>query len=131
FDGSTYTKLLGPIFSLIDPLFASVGARLYFALGGGGALAPEVWASDGTTAGTYRVQDLTSAGVRELVSITPVGTQAFVFVLANDGTSQLWRSDGTPNAMQLVKAQLASPYGYGARPAAVGDRLLFAHGDLV
>jgi ELWxxDGT repeat protein len=56
----------------------------------------EVWASDGTTAGTMLLADITpGAGGSSGESLAVIGNQALLSIWSS-GTYALWLSDGTP-----------------------------------
>ena len=81
---------------------AGAGTTLFFtasdALSG-----EELWASDGTAAGTRRVRDIRlGTASSEIVNLTAIGNVAYF--TANDGVhgQQLWRSDGTAAGTFLV-----------------------------
>jgi ELWxxDGT repeat protein len=87
--------------------FTAVGSTLYFTATDGTAGAAhgkELWATDGTTAGTYMVADInpgpTSSNPANLTNYN--GT---LFFTANDGTNgnELWKSDGTTAGTVLVR----------------------------
>src|SRR5262245_29674456 len=128
FDGASLTQVRGNLSALADPLFTSRGTRLWFAVGNASFGGPELWTSDGTVAGTLRLRNW-NASVYKIESITGVGALAFVMAGTHNSTLELWRSDGTATGTQLVLAGLPSQYGNSPRPAAVGDRLLFALTD--
>lgn len=79
-----------------------IGSEAYFAANDG-VHGVELWASNGTSAGTHLVRDINpGAGDSSPASLTNVdGT---LFFVANDGSSptELWRSDGTSGGTQLV-----------------------------
>jgi ELWxxDGT repeat protein len=73
-----------------------MGDKLYFRAKGGGK-GMELWASDGTTAGTKRVKDIRpgSAGSHP-GSITAIGGLLYFSADGGNGKGrELWRSDGT------------------------------------
>jgi ELWxxDGT repeat protein len=100
--------------------FTPVGNTLFFTATDGTAGAAhgkELWATDGTTAGTYMVADINPGPATS----NPSGLTNYngtLFFTANDGThgSQLWKSDGTTAGTVLVAAirpggQSSSPTG--------------------
>jgi ELWxxDGT repeat protein len=106
--------------------------RLFFTADDGtGAPAffnPQVWASDGTAAGTRRVATpFPDGGPSRLdgpVNLTPVGDRVF-FTPAND--PQLWVTDGQPGGTRMLR-DFASADGFVGPPSnltAVGGRLYF------
>ncbi len=72
--------------------------RLYFLLDG-----EELWASDGTVAGTGRAIDI--SGAEELAFLQPVGAELWFLVdpASAGGLSQVWRTDGTQAGTRLVQ----------------------------
>jgi ELWxxDGT repeat protein len=102
------------------------GAVVYFA-GFDPAHGGELWRSDGTAPGTYRVADVCpgrcSAGASQ---ITVLGGK--VYFRADDGItgSELWVSDGVPGHERRVKDVCQGPCASTPEaPVAVGDRLVF------
>jgi ELWxxDGT repeat protein len=126
-----------------------VGNTLYFAAedGQGGR---ELWKSDGTSAGTVRVKDISPGAVGS----SPVGLMAVgntLYFTADDGTSgaELWKSNGTDagtvraSVMAVARTPVLCrrdavsqyPPGYGRRRPAnwgkppPGGLARAAHGD--
>lgn len=105
-DGKTVELVVdaypGPEDGAIESLRA-VNGRLWFQADDG-VTGAELWTSDGTPAGTYRVADIW-AGVQgsEPQNFVDIGDD--VLFWANDGVHEfaLWRSDGTPAGTQLVR----------------------------
>ncbi len=105
---------------------AADGAVVYFA-GSDPAHGGELWRSDGTAPGTYRVADVCpgrcSAGASQ---ITVFGSR--IYFRADDGItgSELWVSDGVPGHERRVKDVCQGPCDSTPEaPVAVGDRLVF------
>lgn len=102
----------------------------FYFQGNDGSSGYELWRSDGTSAGTVRVKDITSgAGNGYPSNFTLAGDT--LFFTANDGSSgyELWKSNGTEGGTVLVKD--INPTG-GSSPdrlAAVGTTLYFAADD--
>ncbi len=68
----------------------------------------ELWVSDGTPAGTFRLADINPGSGDPSISsltVTNIGGQSIAFFSANDGTngSELWKTDGTSAGTQMVK----------------------------
>ena len=83
-----------------------VGSRLFFlrtvTSAEDGASRSEVWTSDGSEAGTFRVKDL---GAESYVSGTPtvLGGALFFTVDEPEHGAELWRTDGTEAGTRRVK----------------------------
>ncbi|HSS77224.1 MAG TPA: ELWxxDGT repeat protein, partial [Thermoanaerobaculia bacterium] len=75
-----------------------------------------LWRTDGTTAGTVRLNELSSGSVSEL---TLGGSRLF---FTSDNQEQLWTSDGTPAGTTLVR-QFTN--GSPRHLAALGNKVLF------
>jgi ELWxxDGT repeat protein len=92
---------------------ADVGGTLFFSAADG-AHGRELWASDGTTAGTVLVKDINPNSNSGAPSyLADVG--GTLFFTADDGVHgrELWTSDGTTAGTFLVKDINPSPYGEG------------------
>jgi ELWxxDGT repeat protein len=64
----------------------------------------ELWRTDGTDAGTYRVADLNPAGADSVMGLTAVGNDVYFFAQDGTGTgNKLYKSDGTAAGTVLVK----------------------------
>jgi ELWxxDGT repeat protein len=103
--GSTPMPVLGADGSHLGMASAvEVNGVWYFAgqTPGDGA---ELWRTDGTQAGTYRVKDVRSGSQGGLSQSTLYNVNGTLFFSANDGThgSELWRSDGTEAGTAMVK----------------------------
>jgi ELWxxDGT repeat protein len=106
----------------------------YFGAGAAG-YHPELWRTDGTQAGTFRVKAL-SATENNAGSIDPkflsIGGSLLFF--ANDGThgNELWKSDGTEAGTVMVKdvnPGIASGALSNAQAAVVNNLLYFTASD--
>jgi ELWxxDGT repeat protein len=91
----------------------------------------ELWATDGTPAGTRLVRDInpgpTGSGIREMTVV-----QGVAYFWADDGTNgvQLWRSDGTAAGTYLVANTWIKQSGrIGPPPVAMGGVVYFAADD--
>ena len=126
----------GPGSSMVEaPLNISVTAALgstFFFVANDGASGEELWASDGTEAGTRRVKDVRS-GTRgsEPRWLTVAGGR--LFFTADDGTHgrELWVSDGSEAGTVLVsdlRAGAESSLPRGLTP--VGNAIIFSATDL-
>jgi ELWxxDGT repeat protein len=120
-------------FVYIDPVrMVKAGDRLFF-LAGDGEHGVELWTSDGTTAGTVLVRDITpgeGSSFLDLSSLTVAGGK--VYFSATDGVSgfELWESDGTAAGTRRV--QDIAPGALSSSPdelAVAGNRLFFAADD--
>jgi ELWxxDGT repeat protein len=86
----------GPGHGIVSPV--PYKGRLYFLFDG-----KELWASDGTVAGTGRAAEI--SGVERLAFLEPVGGELW-FLLAPapyGDLSQVWRTDGTQAGTRLVQ----------------------------
>jgi ELWxxDGT repeat protein len=103
--GSAPTPVLGADGSHLGMASAvEVNGVWYFAgqAAGDGA---ELWRTDGTQAGTYRVKDVRPGSQGGLSQSTLYNVNGTLFFSANDGThgSELWKSDGTEAGTVMVK----------------------------
>lgn len=116
----------------IDNLTAA-GAGAYFTVDLAG-VGQQLWATDGTTAGTKLVKTIHAGSSRNTPNLLPVrqltAVGAAVYFLAGDGTDWqpvLWKSDGTAAGTKVAAG--VGPAG-GLRPtanlAALGTRLVFS-----
>ena len=93
----------------------------------------EIWASDGTAAGTVRLRDI-RAGTASSNPSQLKTAGSTIYFRADDGTAgaELWKTDGTPGGTTLVKdinlgPAASNPAGLFA--TAGGSRVLFAAND--
>ena len=106
----------------------TLAGGLLFFLANDGVHGKELWATDGTRAGTYMVEDLWPGSVGSApFQLQAVGSR--VFFSADDGVHgrELWTSDGSASGTHLV-ADLF-PGGVGSNPTllgAAGDLLYFS-----
>ncbi|HEX4965052.1 MAG TPA: ELWxxDGT repeat protein [Thermoanaerobaculia bacterium] len=114
----------------VPEFFVVAGGRVFFA-GDDGVHGSELWATDGTAAGTGMVADIArGASGSSLRSLTAVGRR--VFFVADDGIhgSELWTSDGTRAGTRMVADIVpGARSSYPASLAAVDGLLLFAADD--
>ncbi|TWT55099.1 hypothetical protein Pla22_27530 [Rubripirellula amarantea] len=83
----------------------------------------ELWKSDGTTAGTTLITDLTAGYFGS--SLDPVATTSnYYYFVKNEATSDLWRTDGTASGTILVEPTIGGYY-YGIGSATAGTTKLF------
>jgi ELWxxDGT repeat protein len=88
----------------------------------------ELWASDGTTAGTQQLADMNPGPDGTFLSQIAAGeTQAFVSVVPGSVGTQLWVTDGTPLGTHAI---LTTPdFIPSSFMETVGDWLFFANHD--
>jgi ELWxxDGT repeat protein len=113
--------------SEVDPRAGVVLAGVFYFPGADPAHGTELWRSDGTAAGTYRVTDVCAGSC----SSSPTALQVWngeVYFSADDGFSgrELWASDGVPGHERRIKDVCAGPCASSpASLAPAGSRLLF------
>ena len=78
------------------------GERLFFAADNG-VDGYELWKSDGTTAGTVMVKNISGTGSAEVDLLTVVGNELFFRVKDEVAGRELWKSDGTAAGTVMVK----------------------------
>jgi ELWxxDGT repeat protein len=77
----------------------------------------ELWRSDGTSAGTVLVKDITRGASRSVLgNLTVVGSTLFFTAKDANQVVRLWKSDGTPAGTMMVKETLhgsesGNPFG--------------------
>lgn len=115
---------------LLPPSAVVLDGVVYFAHDDGVA-GQELWRSDGTEAGTWRVRDICPGRCwAQITEIAVVGSR--LFFGADDGVhgSELWTSDGTTAGTRLVSDLV--PGLPGSRPewiTAFGERVFFTAHD--
>jgi ELWxxDGT repeat protein len=87
---------------------------LVFTVGGGS----QVWASDGTAAGTVVLEDFQWDAAHEL---TPIGSTIYFLLRDGGGADTLWRANST--SVERIHDLQTDSLGHGANLTAVGDRL--------
>jgi len=108
----------------------AAGGRLFFS-GNEGSRGLELWATDGTAAGTHLVRDLCRGSCSSEPSSLIAG-DGEVFVLARNGQAfpQLWRSDGTsPGTVRLTSFQSSTALSGPSPGIPLGGAFLFSAGD--
>lgn len=103
--------LPGPSYS--DPqLLTPLGSQVFFTASDGGVhpiegiTQRELWASDGTAAGTRRVYAFAGKPLRTIVALSRLNSQLLFFVDTYGGGITLWRSDGTAAGTAVVTPTL-------------------------
>ena len=111
------------------PPFAVHGSRIFFAASDG-TVGYELWATDGTEAGTVLVKDLNNQGSSVPRSFRSFGGKVFFSAEDSMKGRELWASDGTTDGTQLVKDVLFGPSSSNPFDLTVaGDRLFFIARD--
>ena len=86
----------------------------------------ELWRSDGTAAGTYRVKDIYpgdhGSNARDL---TVVGNTLYFIADTPAASSRLWKTDGTEAGTVMVQDHAGQTVSASHLLAAAGDRLFF------
>ncbi|MBW4695517.1 MAG: tandem-95 repeat protein [Lyngbya sp. HA4199-MV5] len=99
----------------------AVGSKVFLIVDAGTSSAPDLqlWQSNGTT--TSRVKDINTGGNDAVASLTNVNGS--LFFTANDGSTRIWKSDGTDAGTVAVSASYTgiTPHNF----TAVGNRLFF------
>ena len=115
-----------PLVNVPNVAFAPVadGSKFFFTttISSSYYSATELWASNGTQAGTQMVKDFSSIS-RTSGPAYPVSINGSLYftVAGSDGLAQLWTSDGTSAGTSLVKDLGVTPsYGYSHGNYAVG-----------
>ncbi|HWE97180.1 MAG TPA: ELWxxDGT repeat protein, partial [Tepidisphaeraceae bacterium] len=108
-------------------LLTSVNGRLFFSANDG-THGAELWASDGTAAGTRMVADIDPGAAGSSIA-SPMAFGSQLVFIANDGThgAELWASDGTAAGTTLLQdiyfgSTSSSPTGF----ANIAGKLIFA-----
>lgn len=123
-----------------DPLFgngfANYKGKLFFGADAGVNTTDwDLWATDGTQAGTTKVKDINPGIARNLMLTSLTVFKDHLYFAGDDGRNgvELWRSDGTDAGTTMVKNinparadGIALP---GIRPVELKDRLYFPAND--
>ncbi len=134
-DGSTFELLddiaPGPDSGLIDsaPFVDVIGGRAYFRASDG-VTGEEPWTTDGTTAGTYLLDNVrpeteTLDGVRKILGYTSQGIFFQGCTTANG--CELWISNGTPAGTREVVNLNGSASSTPNRAGVAGDTFVFTN----
>jgi ELWxxDGT repeat protein len=120
---------LGPLQAIRPHGLTVLGDRLYFAAKGGPE-GTELWASDGTAAGTVLVKDLDPTGPSNPAQLTAAGGRLYFSAFDPLHGVELWQSDGT--AAGTHRVQDIAPEKLSSSPdqlTVLGNRLFFAADD--
>jgi ELWxxDGT repeat protein len=99
-----------------------LGGRVFFSAQGSESEGFELWASDGTEAGTVLVKDiLPDSRSSHPSGLTALGGELFFFIIGSSGWKELWTSDGTAAGTRKV---LQVSYGE-SWPTTAGGRFFF------
>lgn len=102
----------GPGYGLdgFNPEYATDGSLLYFEARDD-VHGLQLWRTDGTDSGTLLLMDNDPFAHKlygaswNISGLTPIGNEVYFWSLADDkGTTDLWKTDGTPNGTVLVKS---------------------------
>ncbi|MBY0477045.1 MAG: hypothetical protein K2Q24_05325 [Chitinophagaceae bacterium] len=127
----------GGFSSISNHKAALVNGKLYFAASNGNTInGTELWATDGTDAGTYLVKDIAngsaSASPNNLIEFD--GTLFFTASSTNNGTPDLWKTDGTNSGTVMVRNFVADGIGLAVGTSnisnqftVVGNKLFFVN----
>jgi ELWxxDGT repeat protein len=91
----------------------------------------ELWRTDGTATGTYRLADI-SPGVSgsEIQDFIIIGSRLFFTAMPEQGTRELWTSDGTPAGTHRVTQIPRNVFqGLSIQPVIAGGTLFFVGDD--
>jgi ELWxxDGT repeat protein len=91
----------------------------------------ELWATDGTAAGTRILREISPGSVSAHVSeLTPAGARAFFTAWDKDHGAELWQTDGTEAGTRLVHDLAPGSASSSPRELTVlGDQLFFSADD--
>jgi ELWxxDGT repeat protein len=132
--GTALLRELGPAedrYSDASPAFPTVaGGRLYFEADDG-IHGREIWQTDGTTAGTTLVSDI-SPGLPTSNPDSLIAAGSRLFFSADDGVHgrEVWQTDGTPAGTRMVGDVAPGALGSGpTRLTVAGDQLYWNAND--
>ena len=91
----------------------------------------EMWRSDGTTNGTYKLADITNHRhyTDEAVAVNLSGYLYFIATSDNGNAAALWRTDGSVAGTSMIKALTEVTYGYQARMVVFESKIFFHSGE--
>jgi len=111
-----------------DP-FPTVGAAVYFRAVD--AAGEELWRSDGTATGTYRVSDIAAGVAGSQIRHFRVAGSRLFFLATDSAGEELWSSDGTTaGTIRVADIGTASTGGEITEMTVVADRLFFVATNL-
>jgi ELWxxDGT repeat protein len=107
---------------------------IYYFAGHDGDYDNELWRTNGTPEGTYRVANVNQGGPANPNEFTMVGDQLFFLAADDNGTEQLYKSDGTADGTYMLKNINEEPgavayHSYPARFFVTDDLLYFVAND--
>lgn len=109
-----YGELSSGLAGVNGAIFFTSGAYRDYDLAVPDRFGVELWKSDGTAAGTYRMQDINPGPASSNpYSLTPVGDRLF-FVAHDASDYRLWVTDGTRTGTRSI--DIADEEGYSPRP---------------
>jgi len=92
----------------------TIGNKVYFRATNG-IVGQELWVSDGTTAGTRMVKDISTIDSSNPSSFGALDGVTYFSATDNEHAAELWRTDGSENGTYMVKD--ISPGAFGSNPA--------------
>jgi ELWxxDGT repeat protein len=108
---------------------ATLGNRLLF-IADDGTAGTELWASDGTAAGTVRVKDIApGAAASTPFAFRVLGSTLFFDATDSTAGAELWKSDGTEAGTVRVADINPGPFGSSPRELAATGTLIFFRAD--
>jgi ELWxxDGT repeat protein len=129
--GTTLLKDIAPGAPSANPwLFATslAGGRTFFSADANDGKGFELWATDGTTNGTYAVADVNQVTPSSNPwGLTKVGDQAFYYVQQSGSNHGLWKTDGTAGGTSRIGDVYVETDPFkDHQVAAIGDHFFFS-----